>query len=98
MVASAVLFAKDLEKVTTFYTAVTGLEQIDWIDGGFCLLGERQFRFYIVLISEFDFRCYTRRKATQGARGDTNKVGVLHRQHSTRPASGTKPRRHHLPT
>lgn len=50
MVASAVLFAKDLEKVTTFYTAVTGLEQIDWIDGGFCLLGERQFRFYIVLI------------------------------------------------
>ena len=29
MIASAVLFAKDLERFATFYDAVTGLEQID---------------------------------------------------------------------
>lgn len=50
MTASAVLFAKNLEKVATFYAAVTGLEQLDRVEEGFYLLGQRQFRFYIVLI------------------------------------------------
>lgn len=52
MVASAVLFANDLDRVANFYAAVTGLKQVDRIEAGFCLLGDRQFRFYVVLIPD----------------------------------------------